>query len=434
MQGYILEMINLLLVAILILMTAFFVAAEFAIVKIRSSRIDYLIESGNKRAVHAKKLLDNLDGYLSACQLGITVTALGLGWLGEPTVMRLLSPLFNELALNETVASVLSFVIAFFTITYLHVVIGELAPKTIAIQKAEAVTLLLAKPLIWFYKIMYPFIWLLNGSARQFIRLFGFKRIDNHEVAHTEEELRYIVSESYKSGEINQAEMTYVNNIFEFDERVAKEIMVPRTEMVCFYKEESFDTNIELVYDGQFTRYPVAHKDKDNIVGLINLKEIFTATFDKDKPISIEQFIRPIIHVSEATPIKQLLLKMQKERIHMAIVNDEYGGTAGLVTVEDILEEIVGEIRDEFDVNESPLIEQSNDAIVVSGRLQIDEINNELGIDVNDEDIDTIGGWIFAKNLDAKVGTIVEYEGYQFIVEEIEGYQIKKVKIMKKDE
>jgi len=427
-------MINLLLVAILILMTAFFVAAEFAIVKIRSSRIDYLIESGNKRAVHAKKLLDNLDGYLSACQLGITVTALGLGWLGEPTVMRLLSPLFNELALNETVASVLSFVIAFFTITYLHVVIGELAPKTIAIQKAEAITLLLAKPLIWFYKIMYPFIWLLNGSARQFIRLFGFKRIDNHEVAHTEEELRYIVSESYKSGEINQAEMTYVNNIFEFDERVAKEIMVPRTEMVCFYKEESFDTNIELVYDGQFTRYPVAHKDKDNIVGLINLKEIFTATFDKDKPISIEQFIRPIIHVSEATPIKQLLLKMQKERIHMAIVNDEYGGTAGLVTVEDILEEIVGEIRDEFDVNESPLIEQSNDAIVVSGRLQIDEINNELGIDVNDEDIDTIGGWIFAKNLDAKVGTIVEYEGYQFIVEEIEGYQIKKVKIMKKDE
>src|SRR5699024_1574062 len=312
------------------------------------------------------------------------------------------------------------------------VVIGELAPKTIAIQKAEAITLLLAKPLIWFYKIMYPFILLLNGSARQFIRLSGFKRIDNHEVAHTEDELRYIVSESYKSGEINQAEMTYVNNIFEFDERVAKEIMVPRTEMVCFYKEESFDTNIELVYDGQFTRYPVSHKDKDNIVGLINLKEIFTATFDKDKPISIEQFIRPIIHVSEATPIKQLLLKMQKERIHMAIVNDEYGGTAGLVTVEDILEEIVGEIRDEFDVNESPLIEkQDNDTMVVSGKLQIEEVNELLHTDLNDEDIDTIGGWIFAKNLEPTVGTIVEHEELQFIVEEIEGYQIKKIKIVK---
>src|SRR5699024_7778994 len=276
-------MINLLLVAILILMTAFFVATEFAIVKIRSTRVDYLIESGNKRAVHAKKLLENLDGYLSACQLGITVTALGLGWLGEPTVMRLLSPLFNELGLNQTVASLLSFVIAFLAITYFHVVVGELAPKTIAIQKAEEVTLFLAKPLILFYKLMYPFIWLLNGSAQKLIRLFGFKPAQEHEVAHSEEELRLILSESYKSGEINHSEMTYVNNIFEFDERLAKEIMVPRTEMLCFYKEDSFDKNIEVVYEGQFTRYPVADGDKDNIVGLINIKEIFTGRFDREK-------------------------------------------------------------------------------------------------------------------------------------------------------
>lgn len=326
MQGNHLEIVNLLLVAILILMTAFFVATEFAIVKIRTTRIDYLIESGNKKAVHVKKILDNLDGYLSACQLGITVTALGLGWLGEPTVMRLLSPIFDELGLNATISSVLSFAIAFFTITFLHVVIGELAPKTIAIQKAEEITFLLAKPLIWFYKLMYPFIWLLNGSARQFIRLFGFQPIAEHEVAHSEEELRLIVSESYKSGEINQSEMTYVNNVFEFDERLAKEIMVPRTEMICFYKEDSFEKNIEVVYEGQFTRYPVADGDKDNIVGLINIKEIFTERFDRKKPLSIDKYIRPIIHVSEATPIKQLLLKMQKERIHMAIVNDDMVG------------------------------------------------------------------------------------------------------------
>src|SRR5690625_3501186 len=225
------------MVALLILLTAFFVAAEFAIVKVRSTRIDYLVESGDKRAIHAKKLTDNLDGYLSACQLGITVTALGLGWLGEPTVMRLLGPLFVQLGLNATVTSILSFAIAFFAITYLHVVIGELAPKIIAIQKAEAVTLSLAKPLIFFYKMMYPFIWLLNGSARQFIRLFGFTPAKDHEIAHSEEELRLILSESYKSGEINQSEMTYVNNVFEFDERLAKEIMVPRTEMFCFLKE-----------------------------------------------------------------------------------------------------------------------------------------------------------------------------------------------------
>ncbi len=431
MQGYYLEIVNILLVAILILMTAFFVAAEFAIVKIRITRIDYLIKSGNKKAVNVRKILDNLDGYLSACQLGITVTALGLGWLGEPTVMRLLTPLFKELALNETVVSILSFAIAFFTITFLHVVIGELAPKTIAIQKAEEISFLLAKPLIWFYKLMYPFIWLLNGSARQFIRIFGFNPIAEHEVAHSEEELRLILSESYKSGEINQTEMTYVNNIFEFDERLAKEIMIPRTEMICFYQEDSFEKNIEVVYDGQFTRYPVANGDKDNIVGLINIKEMFTVKLDREKPISIDKYIRPIIHVSEVTPIKQLLLKMQKERIHMAIVNDEYGGTAGLVTVEDILEEIVGEIRDEFDVNESPLIEKKdNNTIMVSGKLQIDEINDLLGTDIVNEDIDTIGGWIFAEKLDATVGTIVEYKNFQFIVEEIEGYQIKKIKIL----
>ena len=413
-------------------MTAFFVATEFAIVKIRPTQIDYLIESGNKRAVHAKKILNNLDGYLSACQLGITVTALGLGWLGEPTIMRLLSPLFDEFNLNATITSVLSFAIAFIIITFLHVVIGELAPKTIAIQKAEEITLLLAKPLIWFYKLMYPFIWLLNGSARQVIRLFGFKPIDDHEVAHTEEELRLILSESYKSGEINQAEMTYVNNIFEFDERVAKEIMVPRTEIICFYKENSFDKNIEIVYEGQFTRYPVADNDKDSIIGLINIKDIVTGRFDKNKPITVDKYIRPIIHVSEVTPIKQLLLKMQKERIHMAIVNDEYGGTAGLVTVEDILEEIVGEIRDEFDVNESPLVEkQDNNSMVVSGKLQLEEVNELLGIDLDEEAIDTIGGWIFAKNLDATVGTVIEHVGFQFIVEEIEGFHIKKIKILK---
>src|SRR5699024_3501707 len=220
-------------------MTAFFVATEFAIVKVRTTRIDVLIEEGNKRAIDARKILDNLDGYLSACKLGITGTALGLGWLGEPTIMRLLGPLFDELGIQATLASVLSFAIAFFIITYLHVVVGELAPKNIAIQKAEAVTLILAKPLILFYKLMYPFILLLNGSVRVFIRLFGFKPTDQHEEANSEEELRLILSESYKSGEINQAEMTFVTNVFEFDERVAKEIMVPRTEMVCFEQKAS---------------------------------------------------------------------------------------------------------------------------------------------------------------------------------------------------
>ncbi|MFB4169892.1 hemolysin family protein [Virgibacillus sp. JSM 102003] len=423
--------INLLLVAILILLTAFFVATEFAIVKVRKTRVDHLIEEGNRKAMHARKLIDNLDAYLSACQLGITVTALGIGWLGEPAVASLLQPVLDKIEINSAVSHGISIAIAFFIITFLHVVVGELAPKTIAIQKAEAVTLSLARPLIFFYKIMYPFIWSLNGSARFLTRLIGFKSINEQEVAHSEEELRLIMSESYKSGEINQSEMRYVNNIFEFDERLSKEIMIPRTEMICFFKEDSFDENIEVIQEGQYTRYPVADRDKDHIVGLVNLKEIFTGHINH-KHDSIEKFIRPVIHVSEVTPIKQVLVKMQKERIHMAIVIDEYGGTAGLLTVEDILEEIVGEIRDEFDVNEKPMIEKVNEnTSIVAGKVLLDEINAYFGTDLKDDEVDTIGGWIITHNVDAEKGTVVEEEGYKFIVEEIDGYQIKKVKITK---
>ena len=425
------EIVNLILVAILIALTAFFVATEFAIVKVRSTRIEQLIDEGNKSAVYAKKLIDKLDAYLSACQLGITVTALGLGWLGEPTVERLLHPIFVALGLNNTVVTIVSFLIAFIVVTFLHVVIGELAPKTIAIQKAELVTLVFARPLIFFYKIMYPFIWLLNGSAQLLVRLLGFKSTNEHEVAHSEEEVRMIVTDSYKSGEINLAEMTYVNNIFDFDETVAREIMIPRKEMVCFNKGDSFSENIDIIRESQFTRYPVVDGDKDNIIGLVNVKEIFTGQLTESKPVSIQEFIRPIIHVSEATPIRNVLIKMQKERIHMAIVNDEYGGTAGLITVEDILEEIVGDIRDEFDNDELPLIQEVNENTkLVSGKLQLDDLNGVLGTKIVNEEVDTIGGWIFSNNLDADVGTTIEYDGYQFIVDEMDGYQVKQVKIV----
>lgn len=423
---------NLIMVAILILLTAFFVATEFSIVKVRSTRIDQLIAEGNKNAVYAKKLIDDLDAYLSACQLGITVTALGLGWLGEPTVERMLRPVFESLALNEAVSTLLSFLIAFLIVTYLHVVIGELAPKTIAIQKAEAVTLLFARPLIFFYKIMYPFIWLLNGSARVLIRIFGFEPVNENEEAHSEEEVRMIVEDSYKSGEINLAEMTYVNNIFEFDETVAREIMVPRNEVVCFFKEQSLEENLEVVRGAQFTRYPVASVDKDNIVGLINLKDLFSEQLEGRKPDSIEEFIRPIIHVTETTPIRKLLLKMQKERIHMAVVIDEYGGTAGIVTVEDILEEIVGDIRDEFDTDEIPMIEEIDEkTVLVSAKLQLDDLGDELDLTFPDDGVETIGGWVYAKNQFAEEGSTVEHEGYSFIIDEMDGYQVKRVKIVK---
>lgn len=425
--------VNLIFVAILIALTAFFVASEFAIVKIRSTRIDQLVAEGNKNAIAAKRIISNLDGYLSACQLGITVTALGLGWLGEPTVEHLLLPLFEKLNLGDSVASIFSLVTAFLLITFLHVVVGELAPKTFAIQKAESITLFCARPLMSFYKVMYPFIWALNGSARAFTGLFGLKPELEHEAAHSEEELRIILSQSYESGEINQSEFKYVNNIFEFDDRIAKEIMVPRTEIVSVSKDDTIEDILKVAKLEKYTRYPVIlDGDKDHVIGLINIKEVLTDCIygiDK-KQKTIESYTKPIIQVIESIPIQNLLLKMQKERIHMAILLDEYGGTAGLVTVEDILEEIVGEIQDEFDIDEVPEIQKVQEKhYIFDSKVLIDEVNDLLGINIEEEDIDTIGGWMLTQNFYLETGESVVFGGYEFKVLEREEHYIKRIEV-----
>ncbi|MED3096253.1 hemolysin family protein [Bacillus thuringiensis] len=429
------EIFNLVMVAILIAFTGFFVAAEFAIVKIRSSRIDQLVAEGKRGALAAKKVTTNLDEYLSACQLGITVTAMGLGWLGEPTIEKLLHPLFEKWNLNPSISSVLTFGLAFMIMTYLHVVVGELAPKTMAIQKAERVTLLLAGPLMMFYKVMYPFIWVLNGSARVITGLFGLKPASEHEVAHTEEELRLILSDSYESGEINQAEYKYVNNIFEFDNRIAKEIMVPRTEMICLSTENTLEENMDIVATEKYTRYPIIEKDKDDIIGMINTKEVF---HDQTKGIykPLESYIHPVLTVFETVPIRKTLVHLQKNRVQMAIVMDEYGGTAGLLTMEDILEEIIGEIQDEFDADESPMIEKRTPKLtVVDGKVLISEVNDMFGLHIDDSDLDTIGGWILSQAVDLNIeaGYSIEYAGFQFKVLELDGHQVKKVAVHKLD-
>ncbi|KON89607.1 membrane protein [Sporosarcina globispora] len=426
------DILNLVFIAILIALTAFFVTSEFAIVKIRSSRIDQLIEEGNKNAIAAKKVISNLDEYLSACQLGITITALGLGWLGEPTIEHLLRPVINSFGLPTSISHVISFSIAFAFITFLHVVVGELAPKTLAIQKAEAVTLLTTRPLIWFYRVMYPIIWALNGSARLLTSMFGLKPASEHELAHSEEELRIILSESYESGEINQSEFKYVNRIFEFDNRIAKEIMVPRTEIVSLSKDDTLEGFLQTVQEEKFTRYPIIDGDKDHIIGMVNIKEVMTDLIMNRELSSstLESYIRPIIRVIDSIPIHELLLKMQKDRIHMAILMDEYGGTSGLVTVEDIIEEIVGEIRDEFDMDEVPMVRKTQEGqYIIDSKVLVSEVNDLLGTDISDEDVDTIGGWILTENYEAKQGDIIEYENYLFKILDMEEHHIKYVEV-----
>lgn len=423
--------INLLLVALLVGLTAFFVGAEFAVVKVRMSRIEQLIAEGNKRAVAAKKLVTELDYYLSACQLGITVTALGLGALGEPTIEKILHPIFHDWGISDAWATPISFALALSLMTFLHVVFGELAPKTLAIQFAERMTLLLSGPLVLFGKILFPLIWLLNGSARVFLRLFGVQPA-GHEQAHSEEELKIIMTQSFNSGEINQTELAYMQNIFDFDERVAKDVMVPRLQVVAIDERMSNEQILTVIDENRYTRYPVTQDgDKDKIIGFLNAKEFVT-----DVALSRSTPLRELMHeieaIHETAPLQDVLLKMQKKSVHISLIVDEYGGTAGIITMEDILEEIVGEIRDEFDADEQPdIMKVSENEYVVNGRVLLSDIEEQFGIKFeNDYNVDTIGGWLQVQfiSLDEEPEPIDQGE-HRWTVAEMDNHQILKASL-----
>ncbi|MCP1135487.1 hemolysin family protein [Paenibacillus polysaccharolyticus] len=426
--------LNLVLVAFLIGLSAFFVAVEFALVRVRPSRIDQMIAEGNKRALAVKQAVANLDGYLSACQLGITITSLGLGWLGEPTVEKILHPVFESMSIPDALASFLSFVIAFVAITYLHVVVGELAPKTIAIRKAETVALLTSGPIILFNRVMYPFIWLLNGSANQLVKLFGIKPASEHEDAHSEEELQIIINESFESGKINQAEFGYVSRIFAFDEMLAKEIMVPRTDMVCLYLNKTNEENLEIIREEQYTRFPVVNESKDDIIGIINTKQFFLELYGNDEPVDLSSLIQPVSAVHETTPVKDLLKKMQKDGVHIAVLVDEYGGTSGIVTIEDVLEQIVGEIRDEFDADEEEEIQIVNEHyIIMDGKVSLSKVNDMFMSSLDADEWDTIGGWLYSHRPEMNEQEEYEYENLTFVLLEKDKNRFYKVAIVPKE-
>ena len=420
---------NFFLLIILLALTAFFVASEFAVVKIRRSRIDQLIAEGNQKAVVAKKVVGDLDYYLSACQLGITVTALGLGAFSKPFVKELLNPVFDWLSVSEGLASIISYAISLAVVTYLHVVVGEMAPKTLAIEFSEKSTLLLAGPLYWFGKIMYPFIQVLNGTSRVLLRMFGVPPAA-HEQAYSEEELKIIMAQSFRGGEIDQTELKYMENVFSFDERLAKDIMVPRTNLVTLDKEMSYEEIIRILDEHNFTRYPVVENgDKDHIVGIVNARKMLTHIV-AGRESKLEDFIREVPHVLEVTKIQDIFLKMQKEQIHMTVVIDEYGGTSGILTLEDVLEELVGEIRDEFDADEvSDIRKASENKYIINGRVLLSELEERFGLEFEDsDDLDTIAGWIQLKNLDVvQKGDEIKHGRHIWTVDQMDNYQIKQV-------
>lgn len=420
---------SLFLIVVLILISGFFVAAEFAIVKVRKSRIDELTNKGHKQAPAAQTVLSHLDVYLSTCQLGITLTSLGIGWLGEPTLEKIMQPFFQLFVFSEKMSHSISFFVAFVLITFFHVVLGELVPKSFAIQRAENITLLFAKPLIGFHRLMQPFIWVLNKSASFLVKGFGMDITKEKHGAHSEEELRLIVNQSYQNGEINDTEYTYVNNIFKFDNQFVQQIMIPRNEMVCLSLGNTEEENRKIIRNSQFTRYPIIQNNKDHILGIVHLKEIFQQEYDGDRQ-PIQSYIQPPIPIFERMPIQQALFRLQQEKTQMAIVIDEYGGTAGLITMEDILEEIVGDIHDEFDQKVTPMILECAEGLTsFDGKVLISEVNDTLGTSISSYGVDTLAGWILSRTIELPIqpGYIIEEEGFYFKVLKMDGNQIKRV-------
>ncbi|MGQ8871950.1 hemolysin family protein [Paenibacillus sp. TSA_86.1] len=419
---------SLILIGLLVLMNGFFVSAEFAMVKVRSSRIEALVEAGNRNAKYASNVIRNLDAYLSACQLGITLASLGLGWLGEPVIARLLEPVFTAFGLGPVYVHGISIVIAFVIITILHIVLGELAPKTMALRKSETITLWSAALLTVFYKLMFPFIWMLNGMANGLLRLFRMAPASEVDDAHSEDEIRILMKESNKSGLIDNTELALVDNIFDFTDTTAREIMIPRTEMICLNANQSMLENMEIASESMRTRYPVYNGDKDHIIGFIHIKDLMRSQLTDT--ISV---IRPILAVPDTTLISDLLKRMQRSKTQIAVLIDEYGGTSGMVTLEDIMEEIVGEIQDEFD-HERPVIEQVDEMeYSIDGLMLIEEVSERFGIEMDRADYDTIGGWLYSRvdTIPPEVGQSVEYDGYLFIIKETEHKRISRVNVVK---
>ena len=420
---------QLLLVFFLIAMNGFFVAAEFACVKIRPSRLETLIQEGSRQAKYAKKLTDHLDASLSVTQLGITLASLGLGWVGEPAVATLILPITHAIGLDDVICHTIALALAFSIITGLHIVLGELTPKTMAIQNVEKIMLSVALPMLVFHRVMYPFVWLLNHVANWVAHRMGFHTASEGDDAHTEEEIRLLMEESHRQGLIDDTEVDFVDNVFDFTDLNVREIMTPRTDMVCLYLEDTMDENLHIILEEQLTRYPICHEDKDHIVGFLHVKDLMRVMAEGRKP-NLRRLARKALIVPESMDVSVLLKTMQKQRSQMAIVVDEYGGTAGMVTIEDIVEEIVGDIQDEFD-EERPTAERRGKRIFsVDAKMLLEELEDILEIDIEDEDVDTVGGWLYDQIGQApRVGQMAASGGNLFYVEEVDGVRITRVLI-----
>lgn len=424
---------ELIAVILLIFANAFFVAAEFAIVKVRSSQITPLAEKNNRSAKTVVKLLANLDAYLSASQVGITMTSLGLGWVGEPVTAKLLEPVFTFFGLeNAKTIHTLSVIIGFVFLTFLHISLGEQAPKMLAIKNPKSTSLVIAIPLNLFYISFKPVVWLLNHAANFILRLLGIQQVTESERINSEEELRMLIAEGRKSGAIDQTEHQLIEKIFEFNDKQASEIMVPRNHMIAININDSRDKIFQIVTEEGFSRIPVYKDTIDNIVGIIYSKDLISAAEHKEL-ITLNDIIRPAFFVSSTKQIGNLLKEMQRNKVHMAIVVDEYGGVEGLVTIEDIVEEIVGEIQDEYDVEAQDVVAEKSGVYLVNPIISIEDFNKKFGTAIpEDPDYQTLNG--FLQKVTGHIPEVyerIDYKGMSFVITKKTGNRILQVRVQK---
>ena len=433
---------NLLVVALLLFANGFFVATEFALVSVRKTRISQLSKEGDKLAKIALDSINHLDRSIAAVQLGITIASIGLGWVGEATLVKIIEPVFGFFpeSMRSFATHSVAVTIAFSLITFLHVVIGELMPKSIAIQHPERTALIVAKPMAFITKIFTPFIFLLNGFGNWLLSLMKIPPAHVGHLVHTVEELDMIIDESHKEGVLNDTEKEILQNVFKFSDILAKQVIVPRPDVVSIPVDITQEELKNLTIENQYTRYPVYEEDLDKVVGILHLKDLYPLVVE-GKEINLRKIVRPALLVPETLTVDKLVHEFKQKKSQMALVIDEFGGVSGLITMEDVLEEIVGEVQDEFDEEEADIKQIGDREYIANAMFRIDEFNDYFNLEaqneVEDEDIETIGGLVI-KYLGhiAKEGDVCNIDGFEFRVVKTDGARIVKIKIVapKKEE
>lgn len=448
--------LRLALIGFLVLLNGFFVAAEFAIVRVRGNKVEALVNAGSRRAGVAKHILSHLDAYLSATQLGITIASILLGWVGEQTMRHhVVEPLLGMFGVtSESVLRATSFLFGMSIIVFLHVVLGELAPKTVAIRYPETTSLWVAYPMVAFYYLVWPLIAILNGTANSFLRMLGIQPAGEGELAHSEEELRLLLASSQRLGMITGDKRSLIENVFELSETIVRQIMVPRTEIAAFDLTRPLAENLRVAERTAHSRYPLMDGDLDRVVGVIHMKDLFWQLKEMEQGASaamedlnpkiaggdvahqppptgaafLKQIAREVPFVPETMRIDALLREFQSRRVHLAMVVDEFGGISGMATFENVIEEIVGEVQDEFD-EEAPLIRQlSGDEFLLDGVAGLFEVNQVLGTKLEAEDVDTVGGLILSELGRLPLpGEKVEFPGVELTVREVRRRRVHRV-------